>query len=385
MGDAPQIAGTDSPPLRGATRTLRLGLYIEPGLRDLADALKPNLAGELGDRYPEVHWDVRLAEGEHGASQASELIETARRSMLGESWDLAIWLTKLPLRSRRRPVIAQASATDGVGLLSVPALGAVGVARRARDAILDLVEGVVGETRRAGGSRKKGARLRVAARLRELASPLDEQQIRDDATIRFSAAVVRGNLRLLLGMVRANDPARVVMRLSRALVAALGTAAYVTASFSFWQLAVNIPVTRLVVLTLLTLIATSVTLIAAHDLWESSDGPDDRERVVLFNAATTLTITLGVLTLYAALLALVAVCALGFIPGDFFSKQTGEPADLAQVLQLAWLATSVATLAGALGSLTESDLSVREAAYGYHPDSRIEAPDEADEPDYAER
>ena len=70
--------------------------------------------------------------------------------------------------------------------------------------------------------------------------------------IRFSTAVVRGNLRLLLGMVRANDPARVVTRLSRATVAALGTAAYVLASSSTWQLAVSLGWPRLLALTLLT-------------------------------------------------------------------------------------------------------------------------------------
>jgi hypothetical protein len=41
-------------------------------------------------------------------------------------------------------------------------------------------------------------------------------------------------------------------------------------------------------------------------------------------------------------------------------------------LKLGWLTATIATLAGALGSLIESDESVREAAYRHHADARTE-------------
>jgi len=357
--------------------TLQLGLDVEPDLRDLAEEINADLGDELNSRYDEVTWEVSLIEanGNTADQHASELMAEARRGMHAEGCDLVVCLTKLPLRKDGRPVIALTSAMDGVGVISVPALGAVGVGNRARKAALDLVEGLLGE----GGGRRQGAKSRVAGRLRELVSPVGTAQVRNDNVVRFSSAVVSGNLRLLLGMVRANNPARVVTRLSRAMVAAFGTAAYVLASFSTWQLAVNLEWPRLLALTLLTLIAACVTLIAAHDLWEQSSGDEDRERVVLFNAATTLTIVLGVLALYGALFLISAACTIGFVPGDFFSSQTHSPADLPHLLELAWFTTSLATLAGALGSLTESDLSVREAAYGYHPDARVEEGEEGDE------
>jgi hypothetical protein len=291
--------------------------------------------------------------------------------MLDEGWDLIICLTDIPLRSDGRPLTVVASATDGVALISVPALGAFDVERRVREAALDVIDALVGGSADDPAERRE----RVSERLRELASPLGTAQVRDDNTIRFSTAVIRGNLRLLVGMVRANHPWRVAIKLSRSLVAALGTAAYVLASTGFWTLASHMDWTRLLGLTIAALLLTCLVLVAAHDLWERSANPQTRERVVLFNAVTTLTIAIGVMTLYLALFAFSVIGAFSLIPGSALEDQIGR-ATTADYFRLAWLATSLATLAGALGSMVESDLAVREAAYGYRPTQEARDRDE---------
>src|SRR3954468_22169517 len=188
--------------------------------RDLADEIAGELPGRLGDQVGDVNWQVRVAGAERAETTPSTeaLKQSVWRRMQDEGGDLAVGLTDLPLRANRRPVIAHASAMYRVGLLSVPALGARSVPRRAMRAVLNLVEGLLAEeVGRGGNAGESGRADRMRRRLDELRWPLGRTRADEYGTVAFVGATLRGNFRLLVGMVRANQPARVIARLSHAL------------------------------------------------------------------------------------------------------------------------------------------------------------------------
>jgi hypothetical protein len=352
-----------------------IGIVAAPGAaRERAEELAATLPADLGARFPGVEWRAAVADADPAqpTADAHELVDAVRRRMLAEGWDLAVGLTDLPLRLGRRPVTAHASASHGVGLVSLPALGAVGLTRRLRRAVVRLIEGMLGESVGVRGE-LKGRDARLRRRLRELGSPLGHARVQDDGTVGFVGATLRGNLRLLVGMVRANEPSRIIVRLSRALLGSLGTAAVAVVTRDLWVLADRVSWPRLAVLAVIAVLGTGMALVVAHGLWERAPSPAARERVVLFNLATVITVALGVLTLYAGLFALSLAGELVLIPPSLFESTVRHDVGAVDYVRLACMIAALATLGGALGSLLESDDAVRDAAYRTHDDARIEA------------
>src|SRR5215210_3156118 len=350
----------------GGVEPVVVGLVASDGLaRELAEELAEELPDALGERFDGVRWRAELSEEalpEQPATSGAQ-IEAARRRLRSEGWELGVGLTDLPLRTGHRPVTAHASATHGVGLVSVPALGARSLERRVTRAVLDVTEGLLGESVGRGEAADGGREGRMGARLGELRSPLGAKQ-KD-----------QGNLRLLIGMVRANSPSTVIVRLSRALAGALGTGAISMASSSVWVMADKMTWPRLIALSFATVLSTVAAIVVAHGLWERSESDDEREQVALFSLVTTLTLLLGVATLYLALLLGLLAAGAALIPPDAFKSQIGHGVDAVQYVKLAWLGASLATIGGALGSVVESDLAVREAAYRNRADERTETRD----------
>jgi len=357
--------------------TLRLGLIASPGVAaDLARQLAGDLVGELTESVSaEVAWEVPVVvEDVAGhAGLGTVVIDAARGRMLREGWGLAVVLTDLPLRIGRRPVVADASATHGVAVISLPALGAVQLRRRAREAIVRLVDGLVGESLELGRRGVAGRRRRVRERLAEVARAERAVEPDDEGVdMQLVAAVVRGNARLLAGMVRANRPWRLIARLSRALAAAVATVVFALVTSDVWQLADALGPLNLAALTLLSLVGIVVFLIVSHGLWSRTPGGVGREQAILFNVTTTLTLAIGVAWLYCALLVLgLAGAGLALDP-DVLGNAIGHDAGLATYIKVTWMASSLATVAGALGAGLESDAAVREAAYGYRPERETE-------------
>jgi hypothetical protein len=110
-----------------------------------------------------------------------------------------------------------------------------------------------------------------------------------------------------------------------------------------------------------------ISLLLAHDLWERVEDASARERVVLFNIVTVVTLTIGIATLYVALFVILVLAAAVVIPPSALEAQINAAPTVGEYARLAWFAASVATVGGALGSLVESDDAIRAAVY--HPRS----------------
>jgi hypothetical protein len=345
-----------------STDEVAIGLISAPGTAtDIASTLADDLHAELSLHVSTVRWRVRTVVDALVQPPADDaaLVAAARERLLVEDWDLVICLTDLPLKAHRRPVVAHASPLHGVAVVCLPALGAIGLRRRTRDMVVGLVRSLLGDTE---GHAFSGPVAGLGGRARELGR---SQQSEDDGSVRFTARVLSGNLRLLIGMIRANQPWRLAIGLSRALTAALATGVFALVTPDIWRLGDALGWVRLSMIGVGSVAAITVALIAGAGLWEHASHPVARKQVTLFNLATTATVVLGVWFLYAALLLLALLTAPVLVPSQLLAQSIGHAVRAGDYLELVWLASSLATLGGALGAGLESDESVRAAAYTY--------------------
>jgi hypothetical protein len=359
-----------------------VGLLASPGpASELTESLLPEIAGRLPERLPGVRWRLEFVSDRlvEPPTDLSEIISAGRRMLLDRGWHLAVCVTDLPLQTARRPVIAHVSTTHGVAVLSMPALGPVSVRKRTAEAVVRLIGHMLGDIAPAAdaGQRRTLAGA-VTRRMRELGTEIEH----GEHGVGFGARVVSGNIWLLLGMLRANRPWRLALRLMRALAAAFAAGVFALATSDIWRLAYYLGPVRLTIIALGSVAGIIVTIMITTGLWERSPHPDAREQVILFNIVTMTTVGIGVVVLYLALFIIMLASALLLVPGDLLSSQLGHPAGAADQVRLAWLATSIATLGGALGAALESRETVREAAYTYQPDTRLAAasPEQAPNP-----
>ncbi|TQJ14851.1 hypothetical protein FB459_2362 [Yimella lutea] len=338
-----------------------IGLISAPGTTaEVAADLAEDLRAELSVLMPTVRWRVPTVVDALVNPPADDavLVGAARERLLAEGWDLVVCLTDLPLRVRRRPVVAHASPVHGVAVVSLPALGAVGLRRRASDAVVGLVRTLLGEAEDHASSDSEAA-------LRRRAGELGSQQEEGDGSVMFTARVLSGNVRLLVGMIRANQPWRLAIGLSKALTAALAAGVFAMVTSDIWQLGDALSWTRLAVIGMGAVTAITAALILGAGLWERGSNPAGGKQVTLFNLATTGTVVLGVIFLYTALLLLALLITPLLVPAHLLEENLGHAVRVGDYLKLAVLASALATVGGALGAGLESDEAVRAAAYTY--------------------
>ncbi len=347
-----------------------LGLVADP---DMPTHVADRLAEEIADWLMEVvggEWgtDVLSAAVSAGESDRAAILDAVDDYRRDRGWSYAVYLTDLPLLLRERPVIATASPERAVALVSLPALGGLQPHRRMRQMLRQLLEDLVTNPR----DGKASSEHRLYSRLTDLVAPVHRTQLSDTSTIRYTGTRARGWLRLMFGMVRTNRPWQLVFGLSSALAAAIATSAFGLSSTTIWMIADNLSLQRQLLGTAFSVALLVFWLVAAHGLWERGRrrSAGFRRLAALYNGSTMLTLGLGVGTMYIGLFLVNIGAAWFLLPPAVLASNLLHAPDGGTYVNLAWGFTTMAVVAGALGSSLESDRAVRQAAYGYREERR---------------
>lgn len=181
-------------------------------------------------------------------------------------------------------------------------------------------------------------------------------------------------LRVLLGMVFANRPWKIMPSFKPVIAVSFATGAYGLIFPTLWTVSGFLEISRFIGLMVTAIISIIVWIIVSHDLWEKSTKKNKYFIRRLYNEATILTLVVAVLFYYVILFALFLIGVSLFISPDAFAALTDLKGDIGfgNYVKLAWLATSVATLAGAIGAGLENEEKVQNITYGYRQRIRLQ-------------
>jgi hypothetical protein len=345
--------------------SVTIGVLADPDLPTrLAHSLRADLPGELEQLLGEqVRWQVKVNGDPFEAMYPDndQLIGRARDYVSETAWDLALCVTDLPLRDARGVLVAVIDPSDQVALISLPALGGWRLRHRLRELAVAIIAGL-----RARRTKSAGVPTRVHVRgLRA------SQQANGELHLLRRRPV--GSICVLAGMVRANRPWQLVVGLSTALAGAMAGTSFGVLYSTIWTLAASLGPMRLAGITAAALTALSTWIIVGHSLWEhrapDTDTGDDRY-LALRNAGTVSTVVVGTIVFFFALYLLAVAAVALVVSPDYLATTLGRPSDLGDYLTIALMATVLGTVAGAVGSGLEDDVTVRKATYGYREQER---------------
>lgn len=324
---------------------LKLGLVASPAFptklaNNLVNKLPSDLSHLFGD---DVSWEIEVVTDALTAvaEDVDELIKDLEQYIEKENWEYIFCLTDLPDFSENNiPQLARVNLSKNITLLSIPAFG-----WSTQERIEKMVIQILQKTY------YKNSDMIEESKTPTVSFTNFRTQEKGDYLYYLFRSKFLGHLIVLFGMAYANRPWRLMISLRSVIAIAFTTGAYGLIFPTMWTLSNSFSILRLSALTVFAICGMSIWIIYSHDLWEKPSRRTSNKLRYLYNSATLLTLGIGVVFYYIGLMILFFIFIFFIVPPNLYSSQvglSGSP-ELIHYIKLGWLASSIATIAGAIG------------------------------------
>ncbi|WP_434122167.1 hypothetical protein [Salinicoccus roseus] len=372
-------------------------LITAPGIAERLGAKLVEEMPEMLDYYitDDYEWNVQYYDDilTGGTNDSKEVIEAVCDKKDDEGWDYAIALTDLPLFKDERTVVAEALQDKSAALISLPGFGFTTMKKRVQESILQLMNemyyGTSDEGRQASAAhmeskdkqkfdalRNKDSRKLIGSRLLERISPLVRETPQEEdqgVDVRYTVKSKPGDyLRIISGMVFANEPWKMFPAFGKIIVIAFTTGSYALVFSTLWQLSMNLSVPRAILLTFFSILALTLWIIIAHQLWEKKGEGNSTFLRKIYNVTTFFTLLMSVLMYYIILFVMFSIWTILLMPMAQIEDYTSASPGIGIYFYTSWIGASISTIIGALGSTFEDEEVVLDSTYGYRQRQRQE-------------
>ncbi|SDJ46450.1 hypothetical protein [Salimicrobium halophilum] len=378
---------------------ITVGIVTAPGYANkIGEGLHYALPSLLQEYISsDVEWDVDYIYSPlTGYTEEKDEVLEALMDMKEENgWDMALTLTDLPLFNGRKLVVAEANGTEDVGMISIPGLGASPLIKRIRESVLQLIseiyEGSGQEERNrvqkkvgemdGRKSEKRNAFELIRKRGFDRLSPIEREapEEGENSEVRFTVqSRIRGALRLITGMVRANRPWMLFPAFMKVVILAFTTGTFALIFPTLWRLTNSYNLWRLIMINGIAIMLLVFWIIAAHKMWERKSDHSNSYMRKLYNSTTFLTLFTTVSFYYTILFLCFQVIVFVLLPKEFVAGEMNGTMKTESYFFIAWTATSISTIISALGSTIEDENVVLSGTYGNRQRQRYELMKEAE-------
>ncbi len=363
--------------------------YAEEIIDDLIDDLPRHLKHYVNN---DVTWEIEchVDSWTGGTNRADRAIEWTKAEMSNKGWDYAITLTDLPLFDGKKPIIAEVHSDEHVAFISLPGFGFAPMKKRVRESILQMMNEIYyGSSERErkeseqtqecneksnDGIQYQSSKSLIGQRFFEKLSPLEREtsNTKNSTHARFTVqSEKKGLLRIISGMINANRPMKLFKAFLNIVIIAFTTGAYALVFPTIWGLSTHFSTIRAIVLMLVAILSLVAWIITSNNLWESKVKDEHAFLGKLYNATTFFTLLLTVVMYYVLLFVMFMVLTSLLIPpSQAEENMTVSAVNISSYAYTTWIATSLSTIIGALGSSVNNEDVLLNSTYGYRQQQR---------------